>query len=459
MIHATTYMDWSGNQLASRGITHFIRRRLLFVLIALVFAMAFCWNYLTFQTVELAGAGAAYFATPEYAWVAAFIFYLLPACVIPFEFKRPSSLFLFFQYVLVCMPASFVPIFRREMPLGHCILLSAAYSAAMLILWVGIRLPRRILPIPRMPSFIAWTAFGVLYAALNGIVLTLGPHWQIVSFGDVYDLVRQQAIDRNANGYLYAYVNLIYAMNPFLIAAGLARRRYSVVVVGVADNLFMYGFGGFKSTLFVPLAVIGMYVFAKKARVMGTKIIVVLTLLILGVSAIYIFFPSPAALLTNMLYNYRVLAMAGISAGSFDYFANTYGFTYWSHLHIVNLFIHYPFQMDVASEVGWLENGFNVQQNTGFLTTDGTAALGILGIPIIAAIASIVFWIIDSCASPHSRAFAIAAAATCALVLTNMGLLTMLVTGGLGLLILLFLFMPIIEERPAHIENLEFDIQ
>ncbi|MGC2297387.1 MAG: hypothetical protein WA476_01205 [Acidobacteriaceae bacterium] len=446
-------LAWDPHLRGSLTPFRFLSRRAAFVLLSLGFAAAFCWNYMVFQVVALSSFNIYYAPTPLSAWITAFVIFLIPALVVPTELVRPSSFAVLMQYALVLMPVCFVPMFRQEMPLQHLILLAASFAVAILILLAMNKAPRKVLPIPRLRGDVGWPLFAALYVAFNAIVALTGPHWQLVNFLDVYDVVRQQSIDYQDTLYAYAYMTLAWTMNPFLIATAIARKNYWLVVIASFMEVYLYGYGGFKSMVFVPLLVIGSYFLVKRFRQPATKAMLAFLALIIITTIGYVSNPSPLNFAINSLYETRTIGMAGQNTAGFDYFAYNHGFTYWAHLKGVNKLVHYNFKQDVGNEVGLLEQGYNTQANTGFLATDGLSALGLAGVILISFVVGGYFWLVDCAASGHDSAFAVAAFSVPSFVLVNAGFFTSLLSTGTLLIVILLQFMPLVtsdvDRRPA----------
>ncbi|MGD0366020.1 MAG: hypothetical protein ABSA94_01075 [Acidobacteriaceae bacterium] len=438
-------MEWNPHRAGSLTPFRFLSRRAVFLLVSLGFASAFCWNYMTFQVVALSWFNVYYTPTPLSAWITAFVIFLIPGLVVPTELARPSSFAVLMQYALVLMPVCFVPMFRQEMPLQHCILLAGSFAVAILILLAMNKAPRKVLPVPRLRADVGWTLFASLYLIFNGIVALMGPRWQIVNFLAVYDVVRPQGLAYQDNLYAYAYMNLAWTMNPFLIANAIARRSYWLVVIASLMEVYLYGYGGFKSMVFAPFLVIGSYFLVKRFRQPATKAMLAFLALIIITTAAYVRNPlSPLNFAINSLYEMRTIGMAGQNTAGFDYFAYNYGFTYWAHLKGVNKLVHYNFKQDIGNEVGLLEQGYNTQANTGFLATDGLSALGLAGVILISFVAGGYFWLVDCAASGHDSAFAVAAFSVPAFVLVNGGFFTSLLSAGTLLTVILLQFMPLV---------------
>ena len=446
---------WSGSD--PRSPFRFSARRPAFLLLSLAFAGAFCWNYMKFQVVEFSWFNVYYTATPLFAWVAAFVIFLIPGIFVPTELVRPSSFAVLMQYMLVLMPVCFVPLFRQEMPLEHCLLLGAVFAAAILVLVAMNKAPRKILPIPRLRPYVAWTAFAAIYLVLNLIVVLTGPRWQLVSFADVYDIVRQQVKAYNGSAFIYAYMNLAWGMNPFLLAYAMCRKNYKLAAFSSLMEMYLYGYGGFKAMVFVPVLVIGSYLAVRHFRQAASKVVLTFFALTVLTTVAYVRSPSLLNITINGLYEMRTVGMAGQNAAGFDYFAYNHGFTYWSHLAGVNRLINYRFKEDIGNEVGLIEEGTATQANTGFLATDGLAAFGFAGVIIIAFVAGGYFWLVDCTASGHDSAFAVAAFSVPAFVLVNGGFFTSLLSDGALLILVLLQFMPLVQERNDRVVDLAED--
>ncbi|MGB6609527.1 MAG: hypothetical protein WBE63_07290, partial [Acidobacteriaceae bacterium] len=94
--------------------------------------------------------------------------------------------------------------------------------------------------------------------------------------------------------------------------------------------------------------------------------------------------------------------------------------------------------------------GISTQANTGFLATDGVAALGLAGVILISFVVGGYFWLVDCAASGHDSAFAVAAFSVPAFVLVNGGFFTSLLSAGTLLTVLFLQFMPLVPVNERH---------
>lgn len=73
---------------------------------------------------------------------------------------------------------------------------------------------------------------------------------------------------------------------------------------------------------------------------------------------------------------------------------------------------------------------------------DGIASFGLIGIPIVSAIAVLVFWLLDSIAKTHDHRLATIALGNIALIFANGSIFTTIVSGCLFLLVIALYFYP-----------------
>ena len=109
----------------------------------------------------------------------------------------------------------------------------------------------------------------------------------------------------------------------------------------------------------------------------------------------------------------------------------------------VNWFVPYPYVNPLGVEVGSFYSGDpTLDDNAHFWATDGLAASGLWGVILISVVCALVFWLLDSTAKGHDLRFATLIVIFEALNLGNISIFTTLLSGGLGLLMILLYFAP-----------------
>jgi hypothetical protein len=140
----------------------------------------------------------------------------------------------------------------------------------------------------------------------------------------------------------------------------------------------------------------------------------------------------------------RLLSLNALATAQYHGFLQNNPHTYFSHVKGISWLIHYPYgSVSVGGAVGdYYYNDFRMDQTTHFWATDGLASFGLPGVLLISVFCALVFWILDSAARRHDPRLAAPVISYAAYNLANIGIFTTLLSGGLGLLILLLYLMP-----------------
>jgi hypothetical protein len=116
--------------------------------------------------------------------------------------------------------------------------------------------------------------------------------------------------------------------------------------------------------------------------------------------------------------------------------------TYFSHVRGIGWAVPYPYQLDLPRTVGWHYYGELVGSNANFWAGDGLAGFGLPGLVLMSLACGMLFWLFDSLSSHLEPGFVTVAAAFIAISFGNISLPTLLLSGGLGLLMLCLYLMP-----------------
>jgi hypothetical protein len=139
----------------------------------------------------------------------------------------------------------------------------------------------------------------------------------------------------------------------------------------------------------------------------------------------------------------RTFAVNGLmTAWYYDFFQRNPQ-THFSHVTGVNWVLRYPYANPLGIEVGSFYSGnITADANGHFWATDGLASFGLPGILLISVFCAFVFWVLDSVAEKHDPRLAALVISYAAYNLANIGIFTSLLSGGLGLLMLILYLMP-----------------
>jgi hypothetical protein len=232
-------------------------------------------------------------------------------------------------------------------------------------------------------------------------------------------------------------------IGPFLLAWGAVRRRAFIFVAGMLVQILVYSAIGAKSVI-VSIIVIPLFylILRDKGSGFGLKLSWGTSVLLFG---LYFFslVPNSSLFIVLSLVFVRIFGNSGLMTGQYYYFFQQSPLTYYSHIKGVNWFVHYPYQDVIGLEIGNFYTGaVNYSANSHFWAMDGLAALGLPGVLLISVFCAFVFWVLDSAAHRHDLRFTAPLVTFAALNVTNVSIFTSLLSGGLGLLMLILYVFP-----------------
>jgi hypothetical protein len=373
---------------------------------------------------------------------------VLPALWMPIQLQRPSQLAYWVLYVMVLIPSLFVPFFAGLNPAAEISGLALTLFVGFAIIGSSYLLP--LLPLHRfkLPRGVFWFFFALVVFGLTAwMVLVFRHNLHIVSFADVYDLRNDSSDIAEGTLVNYAYMALTGAINPFLMGCGLYYRRAWLFASGAFGQLLVYSVLGTKGAILSILFVPGMYFLLRGRRIpFGLKLTLGISALLVGLCVSYSNSganPGPLQTVILFVVLMRTFSGAGLTTAWYYDFFQRNPITYFSHIHGVNLFVHYPYVNVLGIEVGSAYSGDATLDASAHLwATDGLGALGVPGILVISALCALVFWVLDSASRGHDVRFVALATTYAAYNLANISIFTSLFSGGLALLILTLYLMP-----------------
>jgi hypothetical protein len=190
----------------------------------------------------------------------------LPALWLPIPARRPSTIVLWILYLIGFVPAIVVPVFLTG-GLEGVLAYDLALVGSMGIAGLLVRLPPAPIRVPPLSASAythTLTALGLLCLAYTAAVF--GIHAP-PSVTDVYGTRARFASEIPASfggGYIVPWA--ANAINPTIMAFGIARRRATLVALGLAGQVLVYSVTGFKTTIFSILLVPLVYFAVAKAR-------------------------------------------------------------------------------------------------------------------------------------------------------------------------------------------------
>lgn len=418
-----------------------------------VYAALFCWLYIHWLAPTFSYMGMTYQPPPVLLLCLAWLLVLLPALCIPVRLSRASHVPIWLIYLLVYIPSLFCPLFMARQSRGEILALMGWLAAGMAVLLANDFIPRiRITQNLISPAFF-WTLIVLVTVVLDVWIIAIfhsGMH--LVGFSDVYELRSSTDELSKGTGIGYAVMLLSSVINPMYIAYGLTSRRKALIVVGFLNQLLLYTAGGSKAVILSIFMLVGLYfIIGRSGQSFGLRMVAAVnSILVLLCFLVEKKDLSTVLKLAVSVLFMRTFANGGYMTGAYASFFHSHPLTYLSSVHGIDQVIHYPYARTVALELGWYEMGVpDLDLNAHFWATDGIAAFGPPGILLISFLCALVFWVLDSSSAKHSTVFVSLMLAFVTVNLTNVSLFTTLVSGGLGILILLLVFMPATERADS----------
>ncbi|HZB40072.1 MAG TPA: hypothetical protein VE487_03860 [Ilumatobacter sp.] len=404
------------------------------VAISALFALI-AWSYYA-QVSVVYGYEGYLRRPPDAVWMVAHLFLaLLPLSWLPHRPERASTVTLWIMYLFTVVPiCAVVPLIPVSNQATSA--LFAAWSVAFLSLAsLGqlVRLPQ-ILPSPMTGARgRRWFAAG---AALLAILLirTFGLPLHLVTLSGAYEqrLAFRAALAEAppAFGYLVAWSQSVVA--PLILVSGIARRRPSWIAAGVA--FFLWGFlinGSRQAIAATPFAVL-LYL-AGSRRVTG-KTYAVGALLMLALSSI-LYGLSRNAYALGLIAE-RIFAVPGVlSAYYYDYFLGRSPVLLRDG--IFSAASPSPYPRDMTYVIGDLYLGRADANANANVIADAFGNLWFGGL-IAALVLAFVLWLLDAVTADLPLGPTMASLCLVLLALSNVGLTVVILTSGLGLMIVLY---------------------
>jgi len=426
-----------------------VGRRLTTVLCIAGYVWVFNWTYGFLVVPRYASWGLGPNTMSLSQLTVSWVLCLLPALWMPLQFSRPSQILFLLQYLMIFIPSAFV-LYSSVRPALH----SHEALSLLLLMFVGLTIIQGVYCIPllripgvRVPRRV-FTLVVLFLALLLGVyvVAFLGTNFQVADLVGIYrvraamsDLVRETG----SRFGLYAQMWLAGFILPLAFAiAALTRRWWLILPVGLG-YLVLFGIGGNKTTLFAPIYLLLVYGWLRfTRRYAPASLAVGLALLLFGGVCLSVMLPGSIDKWYVGVIHFRSISLPSLLIAQYYEFLKYHPVTHLSHVSLFGLFSSPPYVGDVSMLIGTWFYGVPVGCNAGFWAGDGLLGFGPIGIVLMSIICAALFWLFDSLSRPFDPRFVAIAATVAAVTFTNASLFTTLLSGGLGLLMVVLLTMP-----------------
>jgi len=426
--------------------------RFYLVLGVVIYISAFLFSYEHWVAPRYEGWGMSYRDVPAGYILTSWILCVVSALWIPGDLIRPSQLLFYIQYFLIFITTSFILYHsaRPELPPYEVLAIVLALFSGITILQASYKVSLLNIKRHSISSKAFWRVFWCGLAGLFIYLLAVfRSYFQLADFQGIYDVrsASNELVQASGSSFAgYAQMWLSGFILPFLFSVGVFHRRWGFIVISAAGYLYLLGIGGSKSTMLAMVYLSAIYFLVRTGgKNAGVKIAVCFTGLLL--------FPAILALTGEAgetidtwyvaIIHSRIFSIPQLSIGQYYNFFENHPLTYGSHITGINLFVTYPYDMDIPRIIGRYFYDAELTANVNMWAQDGIASFGLIGIPIISVIAAIIFWFFDSIARPHDHRFVTVSLGNIALIFANGSIFTTIISGGFLLLTFALYFYPV----------------
>ncbi len=428
-----------------------LKKRLLLLVGMVIYVNIFIWIYRSHLHVYWEYWGFNYKLPSLFLDIYAWVLALIPILWLPIHILRPSQVIYWVLYLISYIPSIFSPIFMRlngETDLG---ILISSLALGFFIIQIPYLFPLPALALLKLSWPIFKTLFfSIVFLLFAQVIYVYWGNFNLVSFSDVYSI--RFSAGELAQGNLVAYAVFILSgcLMPILLSWGLYLKKKQYIILAIAGLVLLYSTGGHKMMVFMIFTIFGIYYFFTK-NLKNFSLYILSYLIVLWTVLAIINEIEDLHIMTMgalSLFLMRILGNTGLTTALYFSYFSTHPVTYFSHINVMQLFIHYPYQYQLGLEVGYYFMGDpDLNLNAIFWATDGLAALGVWGIPVCCSFVATVFLVMDMCLQKHAIRFVAMATLPCGMSLLNSSLFTTLLSAGMGLSILLLYLMPTIQPK------------
>lgn len=406
-------------------------------LVALVYGAVFHYAYVAFINPAFEYANYLYLAPSALGLL--YTYLLVCAPVVAYRSSSaPAAYGAALIFALCYVPAQLILLFNWERSSGELILVQAFLAASMAILLQASGLGCKATAPIRSDRHLA-PILGVL-TVVSMLVLVASYHeyMRLVSFEDVYDL-RFAANENERSGLVNYLISwLSYCFLPFYFARGVLRRNFADIAIGLLGCVLIYAATGSKAAILMPAVILILNRLIGSGKDFLLRLVTVLTISIFLVTELL---PDDGILFwVKSILLLRVLGTGGWNMTVYyDYFS-TNGYTFYTHIGPINALIGgYPYGAYSLGQLIGLQYSGSEQANfnANFWASDGFAALGVLGVPVVTAALCAVFFAINRIASGFSTRFVVLWLVGFWLAMLNLPLSTAVLSGGGAMTLLL----------------------
>jgi hypothetical protein len=293
-----------------------------------------------------------------------------------------------------------------------------------------------------------YTFFFVAFAtAIIFLIFKYGAFTFNFDLNKVYEIRRIfVGLDIPFSNYLFNWVALI--LNPFFFVAFLRKKRWLLLVLSAFFQMALFSITGNKVYLFAIPFVLFIVWLIKTKRPLFSASIGISAIIIIGLVAS--FFGNNW--FSNLFANRTLLVPALVTFDYYDFFSKN-DLVYLSSNRIFNDFLVYPYNLDPPHLIGSVYFGNPIMNVNCGIVADAYMNFGLPGFVILAFLLVILLKIADSFSNNKNIEMVIAAFGMSVIFFTNIPFLTLFLTDGMLLGLLILYLLPREDEKNLHCHN------
>jgi hypothetical protein len=421
-------------------------RRVLSVICSVLAVAAYHWTYIEFLNVYWEHAGFAYDSPDPQGIAIAYILAILPSLWMPLRIERPSQYLYWLIYLTVYIPTELTAALWRQYVTSQALTVMLFLTCGMLLVRLSYAIPPGRIRRPSVRAPVYWTALSAM--VVLAIILVLTVYAGNIQFVSLYESNELRSAAREIDADAPVYVNyslawLGYTLFPLIASYGLYRGKKGIAALGLIGSASLYTTAGLRIFLFAPVLLMTASLLFRKAWSWIAVWAPLGAALAMTISTLASLTGSLSGVLLGTLVSMRTFGNNGLLTNVYAEFFAVHPLTYLSHLRGFNLFIPFPYSNSLGFVVGEHFFGFEeINANANMWATDGLAAFGPPGLLFVGLVVSCVFWLLDTVTSGLPPRFAALSLSAQGLGISNLSLFSILLGGGLGMMMLLLYLFP-----------------
>ena len=222
-----------------------------------------------------------------------------------------------------------------------------------------------------------------------------------------------------------------YVLNPALMLIGFKRRSLLIGASGLVLQLLLFGMTGFRAFLLIPLLLLGLLLIGRRRHLAAVALAAMMT--VVGIAlALYAWLDQP--MIPALLVDRVIMVPAEVHYWYYDFFGVHGQAPLQLSQSILSAATSAHYRAPIAEVIGWKYLGSAASANVG-LFADAFANFGFAGCGVFALLFALLLKAVDAASRATDARVATALVGMPAFQLVNSGLLTTLLTHGLGLAI------------------------